>query len=94
MTVRGPIAPEEMGPALPHEHIRFVETMRGHDLLDRVLLSHDGSSYPPDGTELRPYDTLFRSFLSELRSAGFREKEVHQLTVENPRRAFTVRIRT
>lgn len=85
---------DNVGPDTIEQNLHFVETMRDQDLLDRVLLSHDGSSYPPDGTEPRPYDTLFRSFLSELRSAGFGDEKVRQLTVENPRRAFTVRVRT
>jgi phosphotriesterase-related protein len=75
-------------------HVQLVRAMRERGLLGRVLLSHDGSSYPPEGTEPRPFDTLFRSFLPALRSAGFSEAEVRRLTVENPRRAFTVRVRT
>lgn len=74
-------------------HLRLVRAMRDRDLLDRVLLSHDGSSYPPEGTEPRPMDTLFQSFSSTLRSAGFSESEIRTLTVDNPRRAFTVRVR-
>lgn len=75
-------------------HLNLVRAMRQRDLLDRVLLSHDGSSYPPEGTEPRPYDTLFTIILPRLRSAGFSEEEIRQLTVKNPRRAFTVRVRS
>lgn len=75
-------------------HLKLVQAMEKRGLLDRVLLSHDGSSYPPEGTEPRPFDVLFRSFLPRLRSAGFGKAAVRQLTVENPRRAFTVRVRT
>jgi phosphotriesterase-related protein len=75
-------------------HVRLVRAMRERGLLGRTLLSHDGSSYPPEGTEPRPFDTLFRSFLPALRSAGFSAAEIRRLTVENPRRAFTVRVRT
>lgn len=75
-------------------HLKLVQEMHERGLLDRVLLSHDGSSYPPEGTEPRPFDTLFRTFLSELRSAGFGEETARRLTVDNPRRAFTIRVRT
>lgn len=75
-------------------HVELVKGMQKRNLLERVLLSHDGSSYPPQGTDPRPYDTLFRAFLPELRSAGLSEEDVHALTVDNPRRAFTVRLRT
>lgn len=75
-------------------HLHLVQTMQERDLLDRVLLSHDGSSYPPAGTEPRPFDTLFRTFLPALQSAGFDEQTIRTLTIDNPRRAFTVRVRT
>lgn len=75
-------------------HVELVQALRERGLLGRTLLSHDGSSYPPEGTEPRPFDTLFRSFLPALRAAGVSEAEVRRLTVENPRRAFTVRVRT
>lgn len=75
-------------------HVELVTAMQERDLLDRVLLSHDGSSYPPQGNEPRPFDTLFRTVRPKLRSAGLSEEEIHTLTVENPRRAFTVRVRT
>ncbi len=75
-------------------HLELVQAMQERDVLDRVLLSHDGSSYPPEGTEPRPFDTLFRTFLPKLRDAGFSAETIRMLTVDNPRRAFTVRIRT
>ncbi|MEF8795622.1 MAG: hypothetical protein V5A48_04145 [Salinivenus sp.] len=75
-------------------HVELVRAMQERGLLGRVLLSHDGSSYPPEGSEPRPFDTLFRTFLPELRSAGIGEEIIRRLTVENPRRAFTVRVRT
>lgn len=81
------------GDAIDH-HLDLVLEMRERGLLDRVLLSHDGSSYPPEGTEPRPFDTLFRTFLSELRSAGLDQETTRRLTVDNPRRAFTIRVRT
>lgn len=76
------------------QHVELVQAMKERGHLDRVLLSHDGSSFPPEGTAPRPYDLLFTTFLPALRAAGFSDDEVRLLTVENPRQAFTVRVRT
>lgn len=83
-----------IGPDTIQHHVTLVREMQERGHLNRVLLSHDGSSYPPEGVDPRPFDTLFRTFLPELRSAGFTDKEIQQLTVHNPRRAFTVHVRT
>lgn len=77
-----------------NRHVKLVQFMEQRNLLNRVLVSHDGSSYPPEGAEPRPYDVLFTSGLPAFRSAGFGEETIRRLTVENPRRAFTVRVRT
>ncbi|HEY8504208.1 MAG TPA: hypothetical protein VIL46_06465, partial [Gemmataceae bacterium] len=61
-----------------------------------VLLSHDAGWYhvgEPNGGRFRPYDTLFTDFLPALRKAGFTAAEVRRLTVDNPREAFTIRVR-
>jgi phosphotriesterase-related protein len=75
-------------------HLELVQAMQERDLLDRVLLSHDESAYPSDGPDPRPFDPLFRTFLPKLRSAGVSDETIRRLTVENPRRAFTVQVRT
>lgn len=75
-------------------HRELVQVMKRRGLLGRVLLSHDGTSYPPEGADPRPYDTLFEAFIPALEASGFSEEEVRTLTVENPRRAFTIRVRT
>ena len=60
-------------------------------MLKQVLLSNDGSSYPPDGKPMRPLDWLMNSFVPMLQVAGFTEAEIEQLTIHNPREAFVVR---
>ncbi len=74
-------------------HLELVRLMKRHRLLDRVLLSHDGDSFPYGGRTARGYDALFRLMLPALRKDGFTEAEIAQLTVDNPREAFTVRKR-
>lgn len=76
------------------QHVALTQAMKQRGHLGRVLLSHDGSSFPPEGTAPRPYDLLFTTFIPALQAAGFSDDEVRLLTVENPRRAFTVRVRT
>ncbi|NJB87676.1 phosphotriesterase-related protein [Lewinella marina] len=74
-------------------HLQHLLALRAGGLLDRVLLSHDGSSFPPDLAARRPMDTLANTFLPLLRAAGFTEAEIHQLTVTNPAGFFTIRQR-
>lgn len=84
---------DNIGPDAIEQHVELVQAMKQRRLLEQVLLSHDGDSFPIAKWSPRPYDTLFTTFLPRLREAGFSETEVRQLTVENPRRAFTVRVR-
>jgi phosphotriesterase-related protein len=79
--------------ATVERHLALVKMMKTRGLLGQVLLSHDGNSFRHGGRPLRPYDALFKIFLPALESAGFSQAEIRQLTVENPRRAFTVRVR-
>ncbi|MFO0891770.1 MAG: hypothetical protein U0790_21850 [Isosphaeraceae bacterium] len=70
--------------------------MKQNRLLGRVLLSHDAGWYhvgEPGGGEFRPFDPLFTHLIPALRARGFTAREVEQLTVDNPREAFTIRIR-
>jgi phosphotriesterase-related protein len=58
---------------------------------DRVLLSHDRGWYDPaqpGGGAPRPFTYVSEIFLPRLRAAGVDEGTVHQLTCENPFRAF------
>jgi phosphotriesterase-related protein len=78
------------------QHVDHVRNMQRHDLLERVLISHDAGWYAvgePGGGKFRPFDTLATQFLPRLRAAGFDEEDVHQLTVVNPAAAFGVRVR-
>jgi len=77
-------------------HVELVSFMKDRRLLHRVLLSQDAGWYEvgkPNGGEFRPYDVLFTRFLPALREAGFSEEELRMLLVENPRAAFTLRVR-
>jgi phosphotriesterase-related protein len=77
---------------VPHV-LGLVKKMKERGHLDRVLLSHDGDLYNVDG-ELRPFHLVLSDFIPALLEDGFSAQEVHQMTVENPRRAFTVGVRS
>ncbi|HKJ69720.1 MAG TPA: phosphotriesterase [bacterium] len=74
-------------------HLVLVKAMRERGHLDRVLLSHDGNSFPGRGQAPRHYDVLFTTFMDLLASEGCSEQEIRQMTQENPGEAFTVGVR-
>ena len=86
-----------VGPNSIERHVGLVETMRKHELLDRVLISHDAGWYSvgePRGGDFRPYDTLFTEFLPALKTAGLSDSDIELLTVTNPARAFSIGVRS
>jgi phosphotriesterase-related protein len=85
-----------IGPDSIEKHVGLVRAMKAAGHLGRVLLSHDAGWYhvgEPGGGTFRPFDTLMAAFVPALAAAGFSEAEVGRLTVDNPREAFTVRVR-
>ena len=86
----------ECGPKSIDRHVELVKTMRKHELLGRVLISHDAGWYSvgePKGGDFRPYETLFTEFLPALGDAGFSDADIELLTVANPAKAFTIGVR-
>lgn len=85
------ISPQEVA-----RHVDLVRAMKAAGQLGRVLLSHDAGWYhvgEPGGGTYRPHDTLMADFVPALRAAGVSKTEIRRLTVDNPRAAFTVRVR-
>ncbi|RMH55171.1 MAG: phosphotriesterase [Bacteroidetes bacterium] len=82
----------------PDRTALFLERLgafRAAGLLGRVLLSHDGNTYPRNGSaEPRPFTALFTDLLPALLEHGFAPAEIDRLTIENPAQAFTVQVRT
>ncbi len=70
-------------------HLRYLKELKAHDLLSRVLLSHDGNSFPRGGA-IRPYEAIFTALLPRLAQEGFSPSDIRQLMVDNPARAFTI----
>lgn len=72
--------------------VGLLKEMKQRGYLGSLLLSHDGDSYFGDG-EFRPYHFIFTDFVPMLMAEGFSSTDIDQLTVDNPRRAFTVSVR-
>ena len=86
-----------VGPKSIEEHVTLVQAMRKHELLGRVLISHDAGWYSvgePRGGDFRSYDTLFTEFLPALKKAGFSDDDIELLTVTNPAKSFTIGVRS
>jgi len=70
--------------------------MKESNLLHKMLLSHDAGWYKPGqegGGSFRPYSAIETILIPKMREEDFSEKEIHLLLVENPARAFSIRIR-
>lgn len=74
-------------------HYELLSAFKKNDMIDRVMLSHDGTTFPPEGTAKRPLDVLFNSFIPMLKAGGFSDDEIDQVTRSNPANAFALRIR-
>ncbi|WP_116108751.1 phosphotriesterase [Lewinella sp. IMCC34191] len=74
-------------------HLQLLLALREAGYLEQVLLSHDGSSFPPDLDSRRPMDFLSNAFLPVLRSENFSEEEIDTLTFRNPATYFTIQKR-
>ncbi|MEM7657174.1 MAG: phosphotriesterase, partial [Bacteroidota bacterium] len=70
-----------------NQYVTWLEQFRDANLLQKVLLSHDGNSFPRGGA-IRPYDAIPTLLLSRLAEAGFSQEEIDQLTRLNPVEAF------
>jgi len=78
------------------DYVLMLKKMKENNLLNKVILSHDAGWYHPgeeNGGEYRGYTTLFEKLLPLLRKEKFSEKEINQLLVSNPAKAFTIRVR-
>lgn len=75
------------------EYVVRLSIFKTHDLLDKVLLSHDGNSFP-NGQNIRPYDAIPTYLIPSLKSNGFSEEDIRKLIVINPKEAFKIKIKT
>ncbi|MFN3420712.1 MAG: phosphotriesterase [Armatimonadota bacterium] len=81
-----------------NEHVKLISSMVRKGFVDRLLLSQDAGWYwvgEPDGgkDKIRPYTALMDELLPALKSVGIDETVLKKLLVDNPCKAFTIRVR-
>ena len=77
-------------------NVERLTALKDAGLLDRVLISQDAGWYRPGeegGGAFAPYTFVENNLLPALRKAGFEESDFETLLVENPARAYAVRVR-
>lgn len=77
-------------------YAEMICNMKGNGLMEKVLVSHDAGWYHPgeeNGGDYRGYITVFQKLIPELKKRGLTAKDIRQILVINPARAFSVRIR-
>jgi phosphotriesterase-related protein len=88
---------DEVRPESVSEYVERVLYLRDQGLLQRALVSQDAGWYwvgEPRGGVIRPFDTVFTSFIPALRAKGFTQAEIDMLFVANPANAFSIARRT
>ena len=72
-----------------------LKALKKNGFLNQVLLSHDGNGYPQKGKmPSRLTIKLLTDFLPLLSKSGFTASEIEGITVNNPARAFVLKVRT
>jgi phosphotriesterase-related protein len=78
------------------KYINLINILRQKNLLNKVLVSHDAGWYDPakeNGGDYRGYTTVFEKLIPALKKEKFTEKEINQLFVINPAKAFEIKVR-
>lgn len=71
-------------------YIARLKLFKNHNLLDKILLSHDGNSFPR-GKTIRPYEAISTVLLDKLSVNGFTPDEIRLLLERNPWKAFAIK---
>ncbi|MDX9754931.1 MAG: phosphotriesterase [bacterium] len=85
-----------LSPSSIERHLQPLLVLKKENLLHRVMLSHDAGWYhigEPEGGTFRAFDTLFTTFIPELKKNGFTEEEIQMMTATNPQAAFLIQLR-
>jgi phosphotriesterase-related protein len=72
----------------------IITELKDAGFLNKILISHDSGWYEPGkpgGGNISGYTELFDFLLPELRNSGFTQKELDQLLVKNPAKAYSIR---
>jgi predicted metal-dependent phosphotriesterase family hydrolase len=74
------------------QYLNLLSRFKAEDLLNKVLLSHDGSTFPKSG-ETRTFEAIQKNLIPAMLENGFTNAEIEQIMIENPMEAFSIRSR-
>ncbi len=74
-------------------YVDVLTVLKSEQLLHRVLISHDAGWFDPgkpEGGTFRPFTAIFQKLIPALKATGFTQKEIDQLLIKNPAKAYAV----
>ena len=71
------------------EYLQKLKLFKKENLLHKVLLSHDGNSFPR-GRAIRKYESISTNLIPGLLKQGFTQEDINQLMIKNPIKAFQI----
>ena len=77
------------------KHLEKLVFAKEHDILDKILISHDAGWYDPQKQtqSIKPYTNIFKDLFPALLAKGFTKEELKILISENPSKAFSIKVR-
>jgi phosphotriesterase-related protein len=78
------------------DNIKILVELKSEGYLNQTLISHDAGWFDPDqedGGEFRGYTDIFTHLIPALKNNGFSEEDINQLIIENPKKAYTVKVK-
>ncbi len=76
--------------------VDLLSKLKKENLLHKILISHDAGWYDPgkvNGGSFRGYTDLFEYLIPALKRKGFTQKDIELLLIENPQKAYAVKVR-
>jgi phosphotriesterase-related protein len=77
--------------------VNMIVQLKAAGLLNRLLISHDAGWFDPeelDGGGFIGYTDIFTHLVPALKQIDFSQTEIDQLLIENPKKAYKIKIRT
>ncbi len=77
------------------KHVEKLLFARQHEILDRILISHDAGWYDPQKQiqEIKPYTNIFTVLIPALQAKGFTKDELDLLLSKNPLKGFSIQVK-
>jgi predicted metal-dependent phosphotriesterase family hydrolase len=78
------------------KHLELLKTMKRSGHLNAVLVSQDSGWYhvgEANGGTYNDYNFIFMDFIPAMKSHGFTQKDIDQIFISNPAKAFSTKVR-